>query len=134
MSAALRSKGSGNFVAGIFLTAISVPRAVGLSDRRRATRNNVPSGFVLAIAAGSSIFPVIEPPGPAAGAAASGAAGGGGGGGGVGGVGAAGGALGPCASGGTAEGAPASSFFVQATIDANAVAKTRTRDPERGMP
>src|SRR4051812_50135080 len=85
MSAALRSNGSGNFVAGIFFTAISVPRAVGLSDRRRATRNNVPAGFVFAIAAGSSIFPVIEPPGPAAGAAASGAAGGGGGGGGRGG-------------------------------------------------
>src|SRR4051812_49773769 len=104
MSAALRSNGSGNFVAGIFFTAISVPRAVGLSDRRRATRNTVPSGFVFASAAGRSIFPVIDPPGPAAGAAASGAAaaaGGGEGGGGGGGAGEAAGALGPCASGGT---------------------------------
>ena len=63
MSAALRSNASGNFVAGIFFTAISVPRAVGLSEMRRATRNNVPSGFVFASAAGSSIFPVIDPPG-----------------------------------------------------------------------
>src|SRR4051812_44311979 len=123
MSAALRSNGSGNFVAGIFFTAINVPRAVGLSERRRATRNNVPSGFVFASAAGSSILPVIEPPGPGAGAAASGAAGGGGGGGsGGGGVGATAGALAPWPSGGTGEGAPASSFFVQATIDANAAA------------
>src|SRR4051812_45142317 len=116
MSAALRSNGSGNFVAGIFLTAISVPRAVGLSDRRRATRNNVPSGFVFAIADGSSIFPVIEPPGPAAGAAASGAAGAGGGVGGGGGVGAAAGAPGPRAGGGPGGGAPAAALFGRATI------------------
>jgi hypothetical protein len=40
------------------LTAISVPRAVGLSEMRRATRNSVPpSGFFLASEDASSIFP-----------------------------------------------------------------------------
>src|SRR5262245_51930480 len=120
MSAALSSNGSGNFVAGSFLTAISVPRALGLSEMRRATRNSVPSGFFLASADATSILPVIEPPGPAAGAAPSGAGGGAGGGG----DGTAGGGGGAAAgapvwdSGGTGDGAPASSFFEQA---ANAI-------------
>src|SRR5262249_22555306 len=114
MSAAESSKASGNFVAGSFLTAIIIPRALGLSEIRRATTNSVPSGFFFAAAPASSILPLMVPPSPAAGAAAapSGAGGGGAGGGGGGGSGggATAGAGAVCDSGGTPDGAPASSF------------------------
>jgi hypothetical protein len=96
---------------------------------RRATRNSVPSGFFLASAGASSIRPVIEPPDAAAGAgsAASGAGGGGGGGGGGGnGGGATAGGGAACDSGGTGDGAPASSFFEHATIDVIAATTNAT--------
>src|SRR6478736_4457151 len=75
MSAAVSEKGIGNLVIGSFLTAMSVPRAVGLSEIRRATRYSVPPfGLALATAGERTIEPVIDGPGPsAAGAAADGA-------------------------------------------------------------
>src|SRR5947209_17380503 len=74
MSAAVSENGSGNLVTGSFLTAMSVPRAVGLSEIRRATRYSVPPlGLALATAGARTMDPVIEPPGPlAVGASAAG--------------------------------------------------------------
>src|SRR5688500_12666563 len=75
MSAALIENSMGNVAAGNFFTATSDPRTFGLSEIRRAVRNNVPLGFAFAIAFDISILPVIVPPGAGGAAASAGAAG-----------------------------------------------------------
>jgi hypothetical protein len=102
---------------------MSVPRAVGLSEIRRATRYSVPPfGFALATEGARTMEPVIDAPGLSA-AGASAALGAGDGGAVAGALGAVAGALGagagalgavPGSSGGTLDGLPASSFLVQA--------------------
>src|SRR6185312_5638106 len=122
MSAAVSENGSGKALAGIFLTAISVPRALGLSEIRRATRYSVPAGLVLAMAGASTILPAIEP--PAAGAAALGA--GGAAGAGAAGAGVAGADAG--SSGGTGDGLPEpSSCFWQAEAAPRLTATSNAR-------
>src|SRR6185312_5960788 len=125
MSAAVSENGSGKALAGIFLTAISVPRALGLSEIRRATRYSVPAGLVLAMAGASTILPAIEP--PAAGAAALGAAPALGAGGAAG-AGAAGAGAEAGSSGGTGDGLPEpSSCFWQAEAAPRLTATSNAR-------